>query len=124
MEGGGVLMLNVLSEITAPGTLKKIRVAINDDEETGSAHSKARLKELAQGLPYGLVYEPGLPGAALVTSLSGIRWLQLNVKGKAAHAGFEHQKGVNACVELGSKLVRLSALTQYSKAAGRNYFYD
>jgi glutamate carboxypeptidase len=117
MKGGVVLLLNALALIqqAEPEALKKIRIVINDDEETGSITSQARIVELGQGIPYGLVFEPGLPDGSLVTSLSGVLKLDLRVKGKAAHAGLDHAQGINACVELGAKLERIARLTDYAK---------
>lgn len=115
MKGGIVLMLNVLEELKDPAILSRVRIVINDDEELESPNSKGAIRALAAGIRYALVFEPGIPGGDVVSSESGIRWLKLTVKGKAAHAGMEHDLGVNACVELGDKISRISRLTDYSK---------
>ena len=108
MKGGLVLMLHVLSELKASNaSLKKIRILLNDDEEIGSIFSEPKFKELTHGIKNALVFEPGLPNQALVTSHSGVHWLRLTVKGKAAHAGLEHEKGINACVEMANKIIEL-----------------
>jgi glutamate carboxypeptidase len=115
MKGGIVLLLNILSRLKSEIDLKAIRIVINDDEEIGSAYSHGLLKELGKGMPYGLVFEPGLPDRSIVTSESGALWMELKVDGVAAHAGLEHKKGVNAGMELAHKLVKLSSLTNYSR---------
>lgn len=116
MKGGIVLMLNALSDIKDPEILKHVAVALNDDEEIGSPQSAPVLRELAKGVPYGLVYEPtNLSKNHVTTSQAGARWIDLTVKGKAAHSGTEHAKGRNACVELGRKMIELSKLTNYKK---------
>jgi glutamate carboxypeptidase len=114
MKGGLVLMRDVLAGLD-PETRRGVRVLVNDDEETGSALSKGRMAELSDGIRDVLVFEPGLPDGALVVSESGVRWLKLSVAGRAAHAGLEPEKGINACVELSSKIVRLAALTDMSR---------
>jgi len=115
MKAGIVLMLGLLKRFMDTDQLKKFMVIINDDEEIGSPHSQDLVKELMADVKSGLVFEPGLPGGAVVTSHSGVRWLTLSVRGKASHAGLEPEKGINACVELSDKVVRISGLTDYSK---------
>ncbi len=116
MKGGIVLMLLALREMKDTEVLKSIQVTLNDDEEIGSPHSSRALQELTKGIPYGLVYEPTFAsGEHVTTTQAGVEWLELKVKGRAAHAGAEHDKGINACVELGQKMVLLSKLTSYPK---------
>jgi len=115
MKGGIVLLLHLLHTLKGSIDLGKIRILLNDDEEIGSRYSKNLFKELAAGVPFGLVFEPGLPDRSLVSSESGVLRMELKVKGVPAHAGLEHEKGVNAGLELAHKLVKLSALTDYSK---------
>ncbi len=115
MKGGIVLMLNVLGQLKQAGQLEQIRVVLNDDEEIGSPHSNQTLRTLALGIPYGLVFEPGLPDGAVVSSQSGVRWIKLTATGKAAHAGLEPENGVDACLEMAFKIAKLSALAQPQK---------
>jgi glutamate carboxypeptidase len=115
MKAGIVLMLEVLKTLETTGLIGKVMVIINDDEEIGSPYSRNTVKKRVAGVKSGLVFEPGLPGGAVVTSESGVRWLSLAVRGKASHAGLEPEKGINACVELGYKVVDISKLTDFSK---------
>lgn len=117
MKGGLVLMMNLLDQLNQenPELANKIRVVINDDEETGSTYSKDKLMELTKDLSYGMVFEPGLDNGDLVTSQLGVNWIQIDVKGKAAHAGLEPEKGVSACTELSYKLIKLERLMNYQK---------
>ncbi len=115
MKGGVVLMLNILSDLQRDGLLPNVRVVLNDDEEIGSPFSKATLRQLARGIKYGLVFEPGLDDGALVKGQAGVRWLRLTVHGKAAHAGLEPQNGINACVELAYKINKIVQLNSYQK---------
>jgi len=115
MKAGIILMLELLKKFKDTDQLKKIMVIINDDEEIGSPHSHALVKKLVAGVKSGLVFEPGLPGGAVITSHSGVRWLTLSVQGKASHAGLEPEKGINACVELSYKVAEISKLTDFSK---------
>ncbi|SFS30689.1 M20/M25/M40 family metallo-hydrolase [Marininema halotolerans] len=117
MKGGIVMMLNIVDELnrTHPELAEKIRVIINDDEETGSVGTNAVLKDLTKDLKYGLVFEPGLPDGSLVTAHMGVRWLQLDVHGKASHAGLEPQNGIDACTEAAYKTTKLARITNYKK---------
>lgn len=115
MKGGVVLLLNVLAQLKKQGGLEQVRVVLNDDEELGSPHSKATLRQLAAGLRYGLVFEPGLADGAVVSSQSGVRWIKLSTTGKAAHAGLEPEKGIDACLDLTIKARKVAELAQPGK---------
>ncbi|WNG40132.1 M20 family metallopeptidase [Archangium minus] len=115
MKGGVVLLLDVLESLRDTGLLGRIKVVLNDDEEVGSPHSKEALRQAARGIPFALVFEPGLPDGSIVASQSGVRWLRLTVKGRGAHAGLEPERGVNACVEASHKASRLDALTSFQR---------
>lgn len=112
MKGGVVLMLDALEQLKRSGHLGNVRVALNDDEEIGSSVSKPVLQQLAQGLAYGLVFEPGLEDGAYVNSQSGIRWMKLTTSGKASHAGLEPENGIDACLDLAIKVKKLAELAR------------
>ncbi|GHD56483.1 M20/M25/M40 family metallo-hydrolase [Jeongeupia chitinilytica] len=120
MKGGIVLMLNVLAQLKQAGKLQHVRVVLNDDEEIGSPYSKQTLRTLAGGIPYGLVFEPGLEDGAVVRSQSGVRWIKLTTNGKAAHAGLEPENGIDACLDLARKIAKVSQLAQPSKGLTLN----
>jgi glutamate carboxypeptidase len=112
MKGGIILMLNALRDLSKTNKLDALRIVLNDDEEIGSPYSKAMLRSLAQGMKYGLVFEPGLEDGALVKGQASVRWLRLSVEGRAAHAGLEPQNGINACVSLAKKISEIAALAE------------
>lgn len=120
MKAGIVLILELLKTFQGTTLMKKVVVIINDDEEIGSPYSRDMLRKLAAGVPSGLVFEPGLPDGAVVTSESGVRWLTLSVQGKASHAGLEPEEGINACVELSHKVVDIAKLTELSRKLSVN----
>jgi glutamate carboxypeptidase len=118
MKGGITVIHKALRELVAQGKsdiLNKIKIVLNDDEETGSKDSVNVLLSQVKDCDAALIFEPGLSDGSLVTAHSGIKWLKMTVHGKAAHAGMEPEKGLNACVELGYKLVSLGSLSDYSK---------
>jgi glutamate carboxypeptidase len=120
MKGGIVLMRDLIAKFIGTDELKKFVIMINDDEEIGSPYSKKLLQQLGVDIAAGLVFEPGLPDGSVVTSHSGVYWLTLTVEGKAAHAGLEPELGINACVELSDKVVRLAKLSDYGRKLSVN----
>ncbi|MCP3944757.1 MAG: M20 family metallopeptidase [Desulfobacteraceae bacterium] len=114
MKGGIVLMLDVLKAVS-PDIRKKVLIILNDDEEVGSFDSKKVYTPLVNDIDYALVFEPGLNDGAFISSESGVKWLNLEIKGRASHAGLEPDIGVNACLELANKITAISGLTDYSK---------
>jgi len=120
MKACVVMMLDLLKAFRGSGRLKRFLVILNDDEETGSRFSHALIRRLAGSVRAGLIFEPGLPGGAVVTAHSGVRWMTLSVTGKAAHAGLEPENGINACVELGHKVVALSKLSDHARKLSVN----
>lgn len=117
MKGGIALMLEVLKELkmTAPEQWAKIKILINEDEETGSKSSAKQMDALVQGIQTAIVLEPGTPAGEFVHSQSGVLWTELKIHGKASHAGLSHKLGKNACVELSKLITKLSKFTDYSK---------
>jgi len=113
MKGGLVLMLHLMTEMK--NELHRFRIILMDEEEVGSPNTESILVRLAEKMKYGLVFEPGLPDGALVTSNSGTQWLKLSVRGIPSHAGLEPQKGLNACDELCEKAVKIKQFQLPSK---------
>jgi glutamate carboxypeptidase len=60
-----------------------------------------------------LVLESPLPGGTLKTSRKGTGDFLLKIEGRAAHAGVEPQKGINAIQELAFQVTALHGLTNY-----------
>ena len=81
-------------------------VAINSDEEVGSPDSRRAIVRFARRAARVLVLEPALgPQGKLKTARKGVGSVGVTVKGKAAHAGLEPEKGASAILEL-SYLIR------------------
>ncbi len=85
------------------------------DEEIGSPASRALIEATATGARAVLNAEPGRPSGAVVTGRKGGLFLILDVKGKAAHSGANHQDGRSAIGELAMKITELHALTDYER---------
>ncbi|MBT8210953.1 MAG: M20 family metallopeptidase, partial [Eudoraea sp.] len=91
-------------------------VIINSDEEIGSWESTAIIRRLAKMANRAFVLEPplGLDGK-LKTARKGIGRFTITVKGKAAHAGLDPTKGINAIVELSHQVQQLYAMNDMER---------
>ena len=91
-------------------------ILINTDEEIGSHESTPIIKRLSKLVHRAFVLEPplGLEGR-LKTARKGVGRFTITVKGKAAHAGLDPQKGVNAIVELSHQVQRLYTMNDFDK---------
>jgi glutamate carboxypeptidase len=83
------------------------------DEEVGSTSSRALIESEAAGAAGALVLEPSAgPAGALKVARKGTSTYELEVAGRAAHAGLEPEKGVNALVELAHQVLALEGLAR------------
>ena len=87
-------------------------ILITADEEVGSHASRALLEERARAAGSVLVLEPSADGGALKIARKGTGTFNVNIVGRAAHAGLEPEKGVNALVELAAQVPRIAALAK------------
>jgi glutamate carboxypeptidase len=106
MKAGIVQGLHALSLLP---DLTGVRVLITTDEEIGSPTSRALIEESARGAAAALVLEPSASGA-LKSARKGVSMYELVVTGRAAHAGLEPEKGINAALELAHQLLTLEAV--------------
>ena len=80
------------------------------DEEVGSGTSAA-IEDEARRSRAVLVLEPSLPGGAVNRARKGCGSYQVTVRGVAAHAGIEPQKGASAVQQLlAHQILRINAL--------------
>lgn len=82
------------------------------DEEVGSRSSREIIENEARKSHSALVLEPPLSNGALKTSRKGVGSYRLDVKGRAAHAGVEPEKGRSAIVELAHQLLKLQSIAR------------
>ncbi|MGH9291783.1 MAG: M20 family metallopeptidase [Acidimicrobiales bacterium] len=89
--------------------LDGVRVLLTSDEELGSETSRALIEDTARDAAAALVLEPGL-GHAVKTGRKGVSTYRLRVTGRAAHAGLEPERGVNAAIEVAHQVLALGRL--------------
>jgi glutamate carboxypeptidase len=107
MKGGIVLALHAVASLAQRGGIELLFTA---DEEVGSGASRALIEARAEACGAVLVLEPAADGGALKTGRKGTGGFEVTVHGRAAHAGLEPEKGVNALVEAARQVLAIAAL--------------
>ena len=92
-----------------------VEILLTSDEEVGSDTSRALLEERALACGSVLVLEPSADGGALKTARKGTGRFELVVQGRAAHAGLEPEKGINALVAAAELVTAVVTLADPSK---------
>ena len=89
----------------------------NTDEEKGSFGSRDVIQEEAAKADYVLSFEPtGAGKEDLSLGTSGIAYVQVNITGKASHAGAAPELGVNALVEASDLVLRTMSIDDKARA--------
>ena len=83
---------------------------LNSEEEIGSPVSRSLYRPLARGAAAGLTLESARADGDIVSARKASGLGRIVVRGKAAHAGVEPEKGVNATLELAHQIVAAAAL--------------
>ncbi|MFH8514283.1 M20 family metallopeptidase [Streptomyces gelaticus] len=106
MKAGVAQLFHALSALDE---LDGVSVLLTGDEEIGAPTSRALIEAEARRTRAVLVLEAS-EGGALKTERKGMSGYGLTIAGRAAHAGLEPHKGVNATTELAHQVIALSAL--------------
>lgn len=109
----------VIQAIRAVSSLKRrpkrpVHLLLTCDEEIGSRSSRGLIEESAKRSSAALVLEPPITGGIVKTARKGIGVFTVRALGRAAHAGLDPAKGVNAIVELAHQTLRLAELNDYA----------
>ncbi len=112
MKGGIACMLEAIARLRQAGSQPRrpVVVLITCDEEAGSGTSRQLIEDVAGGVHAVLVPEPPLPGGQAKTRRKGVSIYQIEVEGRASHAGLAPEKGVNAIVELAHQVLAITAM--------------
>ncbi len=78
------------------------------------------IESLARDASIVFVMESGLVDGALKTWRKGVGGFYINVKGRAAHSGGDHEKGRNAIEEMAHQVIAIQKLTDYSRQTTLN----
>jgi glutamate carboxypeptidase len=124
MKSGIAFMLHAIEalrqwhedELPRPVTLLLV-----SDEEVGSDTSRKITENLAQKSAAVLVLEPSFGAkGAVKTARKGVGEYLLKVKGKAAHAGLDFEKGESAILELARQILQVSKFTNMKRGITLN----
>jgi len=100
---------------------RPITALFTSDEEIGSDTSRALIERLAtSGAALVLCLEPCLSDGALKTWRKGVGDFEIIARGKATHAGADHENGRNAIEELAHHVLAIQRLTDYKKGTTLN----
>jgi glutamate carboxypeptidase len=113
MKGGITILLFTLMMLKDLELLPSFgyHIFFSTDEETGSEDARPLVEAQAQGKDYGLVFECGGSNAEVVSARKGVGTFRIEIDGKAAHAGNDYARGVNANLEAAHKLIAIQGLT-------------
>lgn len=123
MKAGIAIALHALEAIQDLGLRprQRVRVLLNSDEEVGSTSSRQIIEEEARKSSHVFCLEPGAgPQGALKTARKGVGMFQIEVTGRAAHAGNEPEKGISAVEEMAHQILKLHSLTDFSRGTTVN----
>ena len=107
MKGGIVQAVHAVAMLDDPSG---VELLFSADEEVGSETSRALIEERALATGAVLVLEPSADGGALKTGRKGTGTFEVVVHGRAAHAGLEPEKGVNALLEAARLALTIATL--------------
>ncbi|MFD7154944.1 M20 family metallopeptidase [Kribbella sp. NPDC059898] len=107
MKAGVAMIFHALAALD---DLDGVTVLITGDEELGSPSSRALIEDEARGCAAALVLEASGPGGALKTARKGVSRYDVQIRGRAAHAGLEPERGVNATIEAAHQVRAVAAL--------------
>lgn len=106
MKAGVLQLFDAVSQLDdADG----VWILVTSDEEIGSPTSRSLTEHAVRGAAAALVFEPSSDGA-LKIARKGVSQYVLQVAGRAAHAGLEPERGVNAAVEAAHQVLAIAAL--------------
>jgi glutamate carboxypeptidase len=114
-KASAAIILAALEGLQALGLAPRhpVTVLFNSDEEVGSPSSRPLIEAEAARARVVFCVEPARPDGALKVWRKGTGRYTVTALGRAAHAGADHEKGVNAIEELAHQVLRLQAMTDY-----------
>ena len=120
MKAGIVISLGAVEDAGKNGLARPVTVLCTSDEEIGSHTSRSLIESLAREAALVLVMEPALVDGSLKTWRKGVGEFRVRTRGRAAHAGGDHEKGRNAIEEMAHQVIAIQKLTDYSKQTTLN----
>jgi glutamate carboxypeptidase len=112
MKSGLLAGLYAIRALARAGSLpfERLTFVANPDEEIGSPSSSPHIREIAAASDACLVLECARANGDIVSSRKGILDARITIRGRAAHAGVEPEKGRSAILAAADLVERLHAL--------------
>uniref|UniRef100_UPI003448C366 M20 family metallopeptidase n=1 Tax=Lentzea sp. NPDC051838 TaxID=3154849 RepID=UPI003448C366 len=107
MKTGLAMIFHAVAALNSPDG---VTVLVTGDEEIGSPSSRGLIETEALQHKAVLVTEGSADGGALKTERKGTSMYEVTLHGRAAHAGLEPERGVNATVEAAHQILAVSQL--------------
>jgi glutamate carboxypeptidase len=115
MKAGVAMAFTAIELLSEIGLLsREVILLLNSDEEVGSPVSRPITERLAAECAAVYVLEPA-QGLAYKTARKGTGNWRIEVKGVAAHAGVDFEKGASAILELGRAIETVSGWTDLKR---------
>jgi glutamate carboxypeptidase len=115
MKAGVAMAFTAIEMLIEADLLRReIILLLTGDEEIGSVGSRPITEKIAQTCAAVYVLEPA-QGLAYKTARKGIGNWRIEVKGIAAHAGVDFEKGANAIRELARVIEKVSGWTELKR---------
>jgi glutamate carboxypeptidase len=103
-------IVQAIHAVAALDDASGVEMLFTADEEVGSESSRELLEQRALACGNVLVLEPGADGGAVKTGRKGVGTFEVVLGGRAAHAGLEPEKGVNALIEAAHQVLAIADL--------------
>jgi glutamate carboxypeptidase len=110
MKGGLLAGLHAIAALQAVGMRPNLTYLANPDEEIGSPFSTPHIRTLTGGHDAALVLECARANGNIVSARKGIADYEIQLTGRAAHAGVEPEKGRSAILEAARQVIALHGL--------------
>ncbi len=110
MKAGLLAGLHAIAALHETGATPAITFVANPDEEIGSPFSTPHIRELAVEHDAALVLECARANGDIVSARKGIADYDIELVGRAAHAGIEPEKGRSAVLEAAHQVIALHEL--------------
>lgn len=117
MKGGLALFIMAMRALRDLdiSVARKVVLQVNSDEEIGSVSSRALTEEIARKSAAVLVLEPSGPEGKLKTARKGVGEYRVVVRGVAAHAGLDFDKGASAITEMARQVELIVGFTRLAR---------
>lgn len=113
MKGGILIALHAVGALlrqVGSEQLDGVSILFTADEELGSPTSQPLIEQLADECEAVLVFESGGSEGQVKVARKGVAIYELEVIGRAAHAGVEPERGVNATVEVSHQVLAIDRI--------------